>query len=252
MTIIVGIICKNGIVVACDSQTTTENVKRPDADKITALKLADKSILVAQSGDCALAAKAVEVLGKDFTGISFEDYRQPADAAQQAVAQVKRELVQLNNWEDRRDLETAYLSSNPFSLMLAYYFDKIPYLYVLASVPGFASREYKFAAIGCGATVGEFILSRSGAWELTPEKALAVAIYTVEEVKKVDAFCGGPTKAAFIGPNKLLISGNESTPIIKSAVKALEEYEPELRQNWEELIEKMTAKIAHVYKREKK
>jgi hypothetical protein len=184
----------------------------------------------------------------------FDDWRKPADLAQNAIAQTKRELAQLNDWPIDSALLDDYLNENPFSLMIAYFYqvqsDPLTFesfLYVLRSVPGFATREYKFAAIGCGGTVGGFILVRADASKLEPILALIAAIYTVEEVKSVDAFCGGKTKAAVIGPTKMLYSETETKPIIKAAVSAIENSDDYVKSKWKELFTDLISRINKNY-----
>jgi hypothetical protein len=73
--------------------------------------------------------------------------------------------------------------------------------------------------------------------------ALVAAIYTVEEVKKVDAFCGGPAKAAVLTPTSLRYSESESKPMIKEIVEAMRDTEYEVRVSWEDLIRSMIEKL---------
>ncbi len=243
VTIIVGIICKGGIVVASDSQSSAYNVKRTDSSKIFQSCIGGKVVLVAQAGDCTMSSRAVEILDDLLTASPFDDYRKPADIAQQAIGLLKKELAQINNWD--AGFMAQYMNDNPFSLMLAYYYQTSkgppePHLYVLNSVPGFATRYRNYVAIGCGGTVGEFILGRSGACDMENHEALIAAIYTVEEVKKVDAFCGGPTKAAVLSIGGV---SDSSKLNIKCAIEAMQNYEDEANQNWSELIKKMVGKI---------
>jgi 20S proteasome alpha/beta subunit len=248
VTIIVGIICKGGIVVASDSQSTAWNVKRTDSTKISHSSLAGQTVLIAQSGDCTLSSRAVEILENLFNTAPFDDYRKPADLAQNAIALTKKELGLINNWDSNS--VDQYLNDNPFSLMLAYYHQTSkgppePYLYVLNSTPGFATIYRNYVAIGCGGTVGQFILGRSGVCDMEPHRALIAAIYTVEEVKKVDAYCGGPTKAAVLSVGGTLHS---SELVISCAVEAMQNYEEETKQNWNDLMQRMIDKINKHYK----
>ena len=243
VTIIVGIICKNGIVVASDSQSSAYNVKRTDSSKITQSTIGGRVVLVAQAGDCTLSSRAVEILDNLLAASPFDDYRKPADLAQQAIGLLRKEFAQTNNW-DAVDV-ARYMDDNPFSLMLAYYQQTAsgppePYIFVLNSVPGFATRYRNYVAIGCGGTVGEFILGRSGACNMESHEALIAAIYTVEEVKKVEAFCGGPTNATVLHVGGV---SDSSHRILASAVEAMQNYEEETKENWNNLIKLMIGRI---------
>ena len=252
MTIIVGIVADERITLACDSQTSADNTKRTDTSKISHLLFGAKNVLIAQAGDCTLSSRAVEIMQKEFLRMEFDDWRKPADAAQNAVKLLKQELVEINNWKDHREEEVEYLNLNPFKLMLAYFYEKIPFLYVLDSVPGFATRRYNYVAIGCGGNIGEYILSHANLKNMDLQQALITAIYTVEEVKRVDLFCGGPTRAAVISPTTVLMSETETTPLINSAVETLAAYETDLKAQWGSMIDDIIKKTSERYKNRKK
>src|SRR5260221_688119 len=110
VTIIVGIICTDGIAMACDSQTTIGDAyaKRTDTSKISVLEMSSNAVLVAEAGDATLSSRCVEILRENIKDSPFDDYRKPADVAQDAVRLMKQELVVLNNWEDRRDFAADY------------------------------------------------------------------------------------------------------------------------------------------------
>jgi len=237
VTIIVGIIAKDGIVMACDSQSSAGNVKRTDSSKISHLRFDSRDVLVAQAGSIELGSMALEILTRKCASGSFDDYRKPADLAQDAIAETKTKFLELNS-TGGSDYLNDYFENNEFSFMVAYYYGNppTPYLYIVSSVPGFATREKNFAAIGCGGTVGEFILSRASVTELECMGALIAAAYTVEEVKKVDSYCGGATKAAVLSPHKVLFSETESKPYIKEMVRTLELLEDDLKGKWHELF----------------
>jgi hypothetical protein len=85
------------------------------------------------------------------------------------------------------------------ALMMAFYFDRKPYLYTLNFDLGIANKVNSHCrAIGCGANLGEYLLGEHAKREMVSEVAYAVAIYTIETVKKHDAFCGGPTRIALM------------------------------------------------------
>jgi hypothetical protein len=79
VTIIIGIICKDAIVLASDSQTTSGGMKRTDTDKISSIKFATKPVLVAEAGNAGTSARALEILRGLARDIPIDDYRVPAD-----------------------------------------------------------------------------------------------------------------------------------------------------------------------------
>jgi ATP-dependent protease HslVU (ClpYQ) peptidase subunit len=92
MTIIVGLICKNAIVLASDSQTTTGTSKRCDAEKFAIVKFSNAEVLVAQAGNASSLSRVIEVLRDLAKGQKLTDYRGVADIAQKAMRQLKDEL----------------------------------------------------------------------------------------------------------------------------------------------------------------
>jgi ATP-dependent protease HslVU (ClpYQ) peptidase subunit len=68
VTIIVGIISDESIVLASDSQTTSGNAKRTDTEKISTVEFSNLGVLVAQAGYAPFSGQAVEIfngLAKD-------------------------------------------------------------------------------------------------------------------------------------------------------------------------------------------
>jgi len=250
VTIIVGLIGRqddpetNAIVLASDSQTTWVTMQRSDADKMSEITFADgKKALVAQSGDSTLGSRTVEMLQNDAHLVQCNDYRKPAELAEEAIRKVKRDAVRLNNWEPGQAVSQQFLDDYNFSLMLAYYFGDPakPYIFILDSPLGVANMQRDYAAIGCGATVAEVMLSRSDVSALHSHEAAITAIYTVEEVKRVDAFCGGPTKLAVIFQNGNLIMSRDAKGLdyVKFTVETITKYDREAKAVWRGFIQKI-------------
>jgi 20S proteasome alpha/beta subunit len=253
VTIIVGIIARGDIVLASDSQTTAGTTKRTDTSKMALITFGDsKEAVVAQSGDYAFGSRVVETLEKLALSSELRDYRAPADLLQEAIRLAKEELTHINNWEHNRELEREYLQNNPASFLIAYHFGKNPYLYVADSVPGFARPERTFACVGCGGTVAEFILSRLEPDTLDFAGAAAAAIYAVEEVKKVDAACGGPTKAAWLRrvEGTMIFDRGKLIKMVGLVAKAISTHDNELKDGWKKAMGGVFGEVAKQMKRE--
>jgi len=216
VTIIIGIICKEAIVVASDSQTTYSSsfgaAQRLDTAKITPVEFLNNAFaLVAQSGDATLSGRAVEILMDMAKGQSISDYRTVADIAQRAVRQVKEELREQNLGCSMEDLH-AYISKEQlhFELMIAHFHDKKPYIFTIDFAVGIAAKKpHNYTAIGCGSGIASYILS----WfNIGPETvwlhAILAALYAIEEVKKVDPDCGGKARVAIITPSTEIKTSN--------------------------------------------
>ena len=244
VTIIVGIICKDKIVLTSDSQTSFGSSKRTDTNKISVVKFADNNpVLVAQSGNAELSSRAIEQFEKLAKTTQFDDYRRPVEAMEEALRLLKQDVIRLNNWESNRELAHEFFQDldNNFSLMIAYYYGAppLPYLYTVSFWPGIAARQYGYSTLGCGSTVAEFILSRSKVSEMETSYAIMTAIYTVEEVKKVDAFCGGQTKIAILDINHKAITTNnqKALDLIKCTIESMERYEEQTKIAWKAMMD---------------
>jgi 20S proteasome alpha/beta subunit len=244
VTIIIGIICKDGIILASDSQTSYGTSKRTDTDKICHVNFASSNhVLVAQSGNAELSARAIEEFEKMAKGAQFDDYRKPVEVLEEALRSLKQNVIHLNNWESQPALADEFFKDldNNFGLMIAYYYGTppVPYVYIVHFWPGIASRQRGFSTLGCGSTVAEFILSRSKVSEMEFGMAMMTAVYTVEEVKKVDAFCGGQTKIARLTPSGKFSSTDQrdNLALIKSVVDSMAKHEEKTREAWKNMMD---------------
>jgi 20S proteasome alpha/beta subunit len=244
VTIIVGLICDGSIILASDSQTSSGSSKRTDTNKISGVFFeGGDGALVAQSGNAELSSRAVEIFTNLAKATPINDYRKPAEVCEDTLRQLKQEVIRLNHWEDNRQFAHEYFQDpdNNFALMVAYYYGKEkpkPYIYILNFWPGIATRQYNYATMGCGATVAEFILNRSEIYNLDDSEAIITAIYTVEEVKKVDAFCGGDTKVGIISKKHgiRLSEGVRALALIKTTVDTISKYDQQTRAAWKAMM----------------
>jgi 20S proteasome alpha/beta subunit len=252
VTIIAGLIGKqdnpetNGIVIACDSQTTWGNMQRSDTEKISEIIFRDgKKALIAQSGDSTLGSRTLELLTTGALQTPFDDWRKPADLAQQAMSNALREQAALTGFTFGTFDCVEFLKTLQLGLMVAYYYGNPsePYLYIVDAPWCMAARQYDYAAMGCGANVAELILSRSDVPSLHVGEAVFTAIYIVEEVKRVDAYCGGPTKVAMIFENGVcgLMNRIRGIDRVNLAVELIAERDAELKSVWRDFMAKIGA-----------
>ena len=144
VTIIVGIICKDAIVIASDSQTTSGARKATDSDKVSVLQLQDAKALVAQSGSSVLGARAVEILEGLAANQPLSDRRSVADLAQKAMRLLTQELRAKNCDCSMEELhEILRKQGLECELMLAHYFDGQPYIYTVNLLIGIANKAQK-------------------------------------------------------------------------------------------------------------
>ena len=219
VTIIIGIICKQTIVVASDSQTTfsssTGAIQRLDTPKISTLEFNNAQALVAQSGDVTLSSRAVEILTDMIKGKSISDYRTVADMAQDAIRKVKEEL-RVQNLDCTMEQLHEYIRQNElhFELMIAHYHDGKPYIFTIDFDIGIAAKSsHSFIAIGCGSGIATYILSWFNIGQtMNFSHAMIAALYAIEEVKKVDPYCGGKTRLAMLASGGIKMADGSKTP----------------------------------------
>ncbi|MGD0743519.1 MAG: hypothetical protein ABSA45_00035 [Verrucomicrobiota bacterium] len=200
MTIIVGIICENAIVLASDSQTTSGTTKRTDTEKISSVEFANLTALVAQAGYAPFSGQAVEIFNSLAKDKEITDYRMVAELAERAMRQLKdRVRFQQGDCTVEELREFVWKHELGCELMIAYFFDGKPCLFTIDMIVGIANKVNSFyEAIGCGANLGAYLLSELSAPDMVFDHAAVLAVYVVEIVKKHDAYCGGKTKLGII------------------------------------------------------
>ena len=196
MTIIVGIICEDTIVIASDSQTTAGNAKRCDTEKIVAVEFANGEVMVAQSGCATYSSRAIEIFTDLARSVTITNYRTVTELAEQAMRQLRNEIrLQRNDCTMEELQEYVWRHELGCEFMIAYYFERKPYLYTLDMMMGIADKvSSRYTAIGCGASLGTYLLEDFMPHQAGYSHSTAIAVCVVEIVKKHDAYCGGPTK----------------------------------------------------------
>ena len=103
-----------------------------------------------------------------------------------------------------------------------------PCLYTVYT-DGVAGREEGYASLGSGSAFAEYLLSRLYRDDLTTDEAVRVAVYVVEEVKKVDVHCGGPTQVVVVKKSGV---DRKSPTDIRRIVQYLEEFDNQIKAAW--------------------
>jgi 20S proteasome alpha/beta subunit len=204
VTIAIGLLSNDSIIVAADSQTTCDNIKNTDAEKISLVEFADCGVMVAQAGNADRAGRAIEILSDMASSEKLSNKRSAAELAERAILQVKKELRQQQcdcTMEELRDF--VWKHEQDFKLLIAHYFEGVPYFYIADFLVGAANRENRhFAAIGTGAELASYLLGEYFKPNTPFNPTFATALYVIEEVKKHDSYCSGTTRFAFARPQK--------------------------------------------------
>jgi len=243
VTLIVGIICKDGIVVASESQTTGEfGEKRCDANKIYCIELADRSRgLVATAGRVDSSSLAVEIIERLAKDSRLEHSRSFADLAEKANGEIKQKersqgrrssLALKKHFEDHR-----------YVLMIANYFKGNPCLFTLTSdgliSPPRVSKQ-SFKSVGNSYATADYILNKFDFSAMDRVEAALAAIYVVNEVIGVDSTCGYPIRAGTVYhyPSLRCKSGVSFLPPdwIAWAVEEFKEQNARLSKAWKQRL----------------
>jgi 20S proteasome alpha/beta subunit len=203
MTVIVGLLCKDGIVIASDSQESDDDLgmKRLDVTKVYDtghFGFTDAEIVVAGTGASAHIARAAELIEENGFAPHFTTPRTVANIVEDSMGQMKTrygddlELELLvgvyckNCPEDEdRDIQKIGL----YSVYPADEGEKV----------GVAEPVTDYAAMGSGGLFARYLLNRLHDEDhpttgLTMDAAIREAVYVIGEVTKVDLWCGGPTQ----------------------------------------------------------
>lgn len=198
VTLIVGIIAKDGIVVASDSQTTWGTGKSWDAKKMSEVGHAYGRALVAESGAVITSSQAVEELQR-LASIPEEVKKDGLAALLEKTSRHVREKLRhyhasCSSEELRGIIESEGLD---FSLMLAHYDHRkeTARIDTVSMSVGLASQCKTFyEAVGSGADLAQYLLTELCIPEMNTTTASIIAVHVVEIVKRHDQWCGGPTK----------------------------------------------------------
>ena len=241
MTIIIGIKCLNGIVVACDSQTTSQSGYKDDkAEKLHAIELQDgNQFIVGEAGSADFSSRALEIMSALAKKRTMEDYRSVAKCAEDSIAELRQHVRNQNKGSSSEELQNLF-ELNAFEWMIAHYYDGKPYIFTLGFTDGLAIKRDKLhSAIGCGCILAEFLISRLDLSGFGSGHGMWTAVYAVEEVKKFDSRCGGRTRAALI-TNKNGLSHSIVNPDdapMDEAIKEALAFSDESKIKWRDTAE---------------
>jgi ATP-dependent protease HslVU (ClpYQ) peptidase subunit len=199
VTIIVGIKCKDAIVLGSDSQLTYGNSKRLDGTKIETVLFGSLPVLVAQAGCVIMSGRAVDILTALVRQYAPQTPDDVALMAQKAMRDLRLDQQQLYGCSAEELDEIFRKQGVEAEIMLGFFMNETAHIYTvsLAKALYFKSKSY-YEAIGCGAPLGMFLLSENASPDMEVRLASLIAIYAIEIVKRNDAFCGGPTKIGII------------------------------------------------------
>jgi len=209
VTLIVGIVCKDAIVLAADSQTTYFPSKILGTNKINEIKFLNGKVLVAESGFCSLSNAAVDAIQKKAEITEIKNEETVTNICRQAVREIRQQQMTLfpRRKYSLTEFEDFFRDQKNFFLTIAYYFGEKPYLFSIdLSQCVLQKPTFGFIVSGVGESVGNYILKEEsgfcGGFEnLATELATVIAIKVADVAAEYVDGCGRPIKAALIRPS---------------------------------------------------
>lgn len=222
MTTILSINCSNGLVIASDSQATMGAVKRSRENKIYHTKINnDINIVLAGSGTSAYTSRFLDSLEKNKGNRTINSTRDCADFCEDIIRGLKS-----NRYPD--------FNAHILICVSIKKDDKTDFcLYSLYPKEGVAEKEDNYDCIGSGSIVAEYILSRLWFPKIMIEQAMKIAIYAIEEVKKVDTYSGGYIRATVIDKNGVVALNLMNIANISSEIQ---KRDFELKDIWTKMV----------------
>lgn len=215
MTIIVGVLADNGLAMASDSQAQSfrgVETKRMDYLKIQDVCNEKDTCLVSiGAGTVAFITKAIDGLGEKLRKEKLSSMREVAEEAENVMTEIERryhveklEKLGLSKGKSKFEGRTLQDRIPQFALMVGGKFpqDGRPEIYIVG-MDGVAERADKFESLGSGSAYAEYLLAKFYKEPMAIDHAAMLAVYAVEEVKKIDPGCGGNTQLVTIQGSKL-------------------------------------------------
>jgi 20S proteasome alpha/beta subunit len=206
LTIVVGIKCKDGVIVSTDTQAEFGrgvDVKRLNANKIHHIG----AYAIAGAGTIAHVEKAVDAIRRGFLTASKEmgeelEESQCIDTLEKTITAVYKEynIDRSRFLDDPRERDFF----DPILIFCGTVQDDDvckSCLSIVHSV-GLVEPIHDYATAGSGAAYAELILKNYYRENLKLSEAVPIAIYTVNEVKQIDPGCGGDTQVAIVEDGK--------------------------------------------------
>ena len=256
VTIVVGLVGANSIVLVSDSRTTKPDGTIDDeAQKISIINLKDVQALVAQSGNADFSSRAVDILTQKASEKSLDDYRTIADLAQEAVKELKHQIRnQYESFKCSMEEFQKHFSDYDFSLMIAHYdHHRKPRIFTIDFLSGIAvERKKEKVTMGCGANLADFLLSCFEVKTMGLGSCSTSGVYVVEQVKKFDARCGGKTR---IGSTWFSARTDDPPAItlvedqrVQDIVEGTAKIDKTIKDDWKKKIYDVVKEVAEKFK----
>lgn len=190
MSVLIGIICSDAIVLAADSQITNLTTGEfSNVDKISVAHFfPNDDVLILQGGLWPLTNRIVEKIQEKAAGVKISKAQDVTQIVEDSIRDSKFPLD-----KDQQD----YVNQYPTGLLIAFYVGKKPHLYTVncygTGIIEHAEKHY--ATMGAGAAVlANYLLNEYVPPLSHSDFAIAASIFAIAKVKQHQkAVCGGNT-----------------------------------------------------------
>jgi hypothetical protein len=205
VTLIVGIICKDAIVLAAESETTAGNIKKHGTKKISVVEFLNGWALVGESGVAEYSNDAICRLKKVAAKTEITHDRTIADTVGNVVKEIRSRIISLHPQATPDEWQYFFCQThNAFELTVGYYFENEPLLFrvPLHSATPAPETARPFSVSGVGGDLAFYLLKQSPLNAVPSHQAALIAAYVTHEVKNTISGCGGGTSLAVVSNGK--------------------------------------------------
>ncbi len=151
--------------------------------------------MLAHSGDDDLGSRVADRIGNTAKDATINDWQSVSEIGDKAISEEMRKLkIPFEGPDFKMEEFQNVLRGFDSTFMIAHYYKSNPYVFTTDFYPGrFSRRNSTHVSIGCGSPIANFLLDGFDFLNLDTCAAAAVLVYVIEEVKKFDPRCGGPT-----------------------------------------------------------
>lgn len=211
MTQIVGIICKESIIIASESQYTLGySAKQFEGRKMDVITFLDgNQALVAFAGAIKSALIVTELMKESAKDSLLVNELSVIKIAKAAISAYRSDRLEFYNQglDSPPDQQDALFGREDefFEFVIAHYSggdpnQKQPCLFKIDVLSGKPERIHSYAVTGSGSHLASFMLAQFKYEDMPRSEALALAVDALERIKESDLYCGGQLRIAVIDP----------------------------------------------------
>lgn len=234
MTIVVGIKCIDGIVIATDTQAEFGrgvSVKRLNASKIYQI---NEKFAVAGAGVTAHIARTVSLIKLALREAKEGDGKEPTDAI--IIDIIEKTLTAAHK---RYNLDRARALKDEDELnffrpilvcggICPCMDGKQEHFLSILHPTGLVEPTTDYCTIGSGAAYAEYILKNCYYEGIRLSAAIPIAIHAIEEVKQIDPNCGGETRVGVVTDKYREVDREEVQKITRKIASVLDHIDKKL------------------------